>query len=93
MMPAGSVVVLRLEAMPGTGYGWQVVRNGSPLLQPEGLPVFEPRSKMEAGGVEDEVFRFRVSMPGTADLEFHYRRPWDTQGPAAKTFRIRITSD
>jgi inhibitor of cysteine peptidase len=93
MIPVGSSVIVRLEAIPGTGYGWQLVRNGSPQLQLETPPVFEPRSKLEAGGVEDEVFRFRVQMPGTVDLEFHYRRSWDKQTPAAKTFRVRITSE
>lgn len=93
MIPAGSSVIVRLEAIPGTGYGWQLVHNGSPQLQLEGPPVFEPRSSVEAGGIEDEVFRFRVQLPGTADLEFHYRRPWDRQASAAGTFRIRITSE
>jgi inhibitor of cysteine peptidase len=92
-IPVGSSMIVRLEAKPGTGYGWQLVRDGSPQLHLETPPVFEPRSKLEAGGVEDEVFRFRVQMPGTADLEFHYRRPWDKQTPAAKTFRVRILSE
>ena len=92
-IPVGRLVIVRLEAKPGTGYGWQLVRNGSPQLHMETPPVFEPRSKLEAGGDEDEVFQFRVQMPGTVDLEFHYRRPWDKQTPAAKTFRVRITSE
>lgn len=92
-IPVGRLVIVRLEAKPGTGYGWQLVRDGSPQLHMETPPVFEPRSKLEAGGDEDEVFQFRVQMPGTVDLEFHYRRPWDKQSPAAKTFRVRITSE
>lgn len=92
-IPVGTSVIVRLEAIPGTGYGWQLVRNGSPQLHLEAAPVFEPRSNLEAGGVEDEVFQFRIQLPGTADLEFHYRRSWDKQTPAAKTFRVRITSE
>jgi predicted secreted protein len=91
MLPAGSSVIIRLEALPGTGYGWQIIQNGSPSLQLETPAVFEPRADVEAGGVEDEIFRFRAQHPGTVNLEFHYRRPWDRQGPAAKTFRVRIT--
>jgi inhibitor of cysteine peptidase len=89
----GNTVILRLEAIPGTGYGWQIVRNGSPQLQLEGTPVFESRNKIEEGGAEDEVFRFRAQMPGTADLELQYRRPSDSRNPAAKTFKVRITSE
>jgi inhibitor of cysteine peptidase len=91
MLPAGSSVIVRLEALPGTGYGWQVTQNGSPSLQLEAPAVFEPKSDVEAGGVEDEIFRFRAQHPGTVNLEFHYRRPWDRQGPAVKTFSVRIT--
>jgi predicted secreted protein len=91
MLPAVSSVIVRLEAIPGTGYGWQVIQNGSPSLQLEAPPVFEPRADVEAGGVEDETFRFRAQHPGTANLEFHYRRPGDGQGLAVKTFSVRIT--
>src|SRR5262245_8195517 len=35
-VPLGETVVLRLEALPGTGYGWQLVRDGAPQLQLEG---------------------------------------------------------
>jgi predicted secreted protein len=92
-VPVGSTVILRLEAIPGAGYGWQLSRNESPQLRLVSPPVFEPRSSAEAGGIEDEVFQFRVQMPGTTDLELHYRRPSDSRGPAAKTFKIRITSE
>lgn len=91
--PVGSSVIVRLETIPGTGSGWQVVQNGAPQLQLEAPARFEPRSGQEAGGVEDEVFRFRVQGPGTAELEFHYRRPWDAPAAVAKIFRIRITSE
>jgi inhibitor of cysteine peptidase len=87
----GNTLVLRLEAKPGTGYGWQVVRNGAPQLQLEGPPQFESRNNVEAGGVEDEVFSFRVQEVGTTEIECQYRRPWDKEGPTADTFRIRIT--
>lgn len=93
MVPVGSSVIVRLEAIPGTGYGWQLVQSGSPRLQLEGPPVFEPRNRVEEGGIEDEVFRFRVRLSGTTDLEFHYRRPWDRQASAARVFRIRLTSE
>jgi predicted secreted protein len=92
-VPVGNTVVVRLEAIPGTGYGWQVVRNGSPQLRQEGAPVFEPKHRGGEGGTEDEVFQFRVQRPGTTDLEFQYRRPLDSQSTAIKTFKIRITSE
>jgi inhibitor of cysteine peptidase len=89
-VPLGSTVILRLEAIPGTGYGWQLVQDGSPQLQRDGEPRFEPRSDVEAGGVEDEVFRFRAQATGMAELECVYRRPWEKQASGAKRFTIRI---
>jgi predicted secreted protein len=90
-LKAGRLLIVRLEAIPGTGAGWQVVRNGSPQLKIQGAPVFEPRSSLESGGVEDQIFRFLAQTPGTAELEFHYRRPWEKQGRVAKRFNFRIT--
>jgi predicted secreted protein len=90
ILKTGRSLIVRLEAIPGTGYGWQIVRNGEPQLQLEGAPRFEPRSNVEAGGVEDEVFRFRAQATGVAELECVYRRPWEKQGPGAKRFTIRI---
>lgn len=89
-VPLGSTVVLRLEAVPGTGYGWQLVQDGSPQLQRDGEPHFEPRSDVEAGGIEDEVFRFRAQAAGMAELECVYRRPWEKQASGAKRFTIHI---
>ena len=61
---AGTQLIFRLEAVPGTGYGWQIVENGFPQLHLERDPVFEPKSQEEAGGLEDEVFRYRAEAPG-----------------------------
>lgn len=89
-IPIGSKIILKLEAVPGTGYGWQIVRSGSPTLQLEGAPVFESKSQAEAGGPEDEVFRFYAREPGKVDLELHYRRPWEKGVIPTRTFTIHV---
>ena len=89
-IPTGTQLILRLEAIPGTGFGWQIVENGFPQLHLEKDPVFEPKSQEEAGGLEDEVFRFRAEEPGMVNLELHYRRPWEKDVLASKTFRIQV---
>ena len=90
VIPAGTQLVLRLEAVPGTGYGWQVVGKAFPQLQLEGTPVFESKSQEEAGGSEDEVFHFRAQVPGEVELEFHYRRSWEKDVPSTRTFSIHV---
>lgn len=89
-IPVGTQIVLRLEAVPGTGYGWQMVGKASPQLQLEGAPVFESKSQEEAGGPEDEVFHFRAQVPGEVDLEFHYRRPWEKEIPSTRRFSFHV---
>ena len=89
-MPVSGSLTVRLDTMPGTGYGWQVAQNGSPQLHAEGPARFEPRSKLEAGGAEEEVFQFRARAAGATELEFHYRRPWEKTDASTKTFKVRI---
>ncbi len=92
-IPIGSKIILKLEAVPGTGYGWQIVRSGSPELQLEGAPVFESKSQAEAGGPEDEVFQFFAQKPGKVELELHYRRPWEKGVIPTRTFTIHVVVD
>jgi inhibitor of cysteine peptidase len=89
-VPVGGLLVLRLEAVPGTGYGWQVTKEAGPHLTAVGQPFFEPSGKVEAGGTEVEVFHFRVVAKGRAQLELVYRRPWEKHLPPAKSFEISV---
>jgi inhibitor of cysteine peptidase len=90
-MNTGDALVLRIEAIPGTGYGWQIVKDASPHLVAVGSPVFEPKGRAEAGGTADEVFHFRAEQPGSGDLVLHYRRPWEKQAAPGKTYQLRVT--
>ncbi|MGH2360804.1 MAG: protease inhibitor I42 family protein [bacterium] len=90
VVPVGGTVVLRLEAVPGTGYGWQITKDPAPHLAPVGQPFFEPSGKVEAGGPEEEVFHFRAVTPGRARLELEYRRPFEKEALPFKTYRIGV---
>ena len=89
-VPKGDILVIRLEAIPGTGYGWQVVRNDTEQLKPLGKPVFEPLGKDLVGATEHQVFRFKALAPGSTELELHYVRPWEKEVLPANTFRIKV---
>lgn len=86
----GSIVVIRLEVVLGTGYGWQVVKNDTNRLKPVGQPVVEQSGKDLAGARELQVFRFKAEMVGSTELELHYVRPWEKDVPPAKTYRMRV---
>ena len=87
----GSTLVVRLEATPGTGHGWQVMKINADLLQPIGEPRFENPRQGEPGAVEQQVFRFKAQASGSTVLEMHYRRPWEKDVPPLRTYDIRLT--
>lgn len=87
----GEVLTLRLEASPGTGYGWQVVQDDPALLAPLGKPVMEPLESGKLGAAEYQVFRFKAKAAGKGVLQLHYQRQWEKQKAPAKTFRVNFS--
>ena len=90
VLAAGGTLILRLEAIQGTGYGWQIVKDASPQLKTVGSPESEASGNTKEGGMEIEVFQFTAHVPGSSDLELQYRRPWEKQIAPAKTYRLRV---
>lgn len=93
----GSVVALKLPAVPGTGYVWTISRNDPAVLEPIGQSAFEPvgngegEDKKRLGKPAHQVFRFTAKAPGTADLRLLYKRPWEAKAEPQKRFRVRLT--
>ncbi len=85
----GNILIVRLEGQPGTGYGWQIVRNDTIKLKPLGEPVLEAGQGL-AGGVEHQLFSFKAQRAGTIVLELQYVRPWEKDVPPAKTYQIKV---
>jgi inhibitor of cysteine peptidase len=77
----GQTLVVRLQANPSTGYGWQVVEPeaGEILLQTDD-GEFQPESNL-LGAPATQVLRFEPVHEGETTLKLEYRRPW---GPAAE---------
>ena len=88
----GVPLVINL-AEPATGYGWAMTgdpgaavwRIGGPDFTPDPLPA----GMMGTGGTT--TYRFRAETPGTATLEFAYRRFGETNVPPAKVVRYDVT--
>jgi inhibitor of cysteine peptidase len=74
----GDELVLQLAENPTTGYRWQPEPG---LLASAQEDHFEPATGATgAGGVR--TLRFFLSMPGSSDLAFCLRRPWEGEGQA-----------
>ncbi|MEW6211958.1 MAG: protease inhibitor I42 family protein [Acidobacteriota bacterium] len=84
----GNTLIVRLEARPGTGYGWRVAKNDAEKLKPEGEPTEESPGKEVIDGTEYQIFRFKAVSRGTVFLELHYVRPWEKDAPPEKTWSM-----
>ena len=88
----GAPLVINLDE-PATGYGW--ARTGDPgaalwwIGGPDFTPDPLPAGMMGIGGTA--TFRFRAETPGTATLEFAYRRFGETNVPPAKVVRYDVS--
>ncbi len=82
-MKIGDTLVVRLDAKPGTGYGWQVVKTDSGILRSTGGTTFE-------GGTEQQLLHFVAVAKGASDLLLHYIRPWEKEVAPEKVFRIEV---
>jgi inhibitor of cysteine peptidase len=84
---AGELLAIVLPANPTTGYGWQVEADDAflALLSQE----FEPAgAAVGAGGLE--AFHFRALQPGSTELRFQYRRPWESQALETRHYPVII---
>jgi inhibitor of cysteine peptidase len=89
----GAPFVINLSADPTTGYGWMLTSDpgaavwliGGPDYTPDPIPA----GLMGVGGTT--TYRFRAEAPGTAQLEFAYRRSWEKDVPPAKVVRYDVT--
>jgi predicted secreted protein len=95
------VLLIVLEAQPGTGYTWQAARTGKLLGTIEKLNAREIQELMKDGSLasesnqgvpgspEEQVFRLTPIARGVAMLELRYVRVWEPE-KAARTFRLTL---
>jgi inhibitor of cysteine peptidase len=92
-LAVGDVVILKLDAVPSTGYAWVVVHNDVTILEPLGPPALEPADEPPAtgplGASARQVFRFRARAAGRQKLEMHYKRAWEKK-PPLKRFEVEL---
>ncbi|PKQ37751.1 MAG: hypothetical protein CVT59_05640 [Actinobacteria bacterium HGW-Actinobacteria-1] len=88
---AGEQVSVKLPSNPTTGFGWTVADAG-PLTQ-VGESTYEASETkpgvVGAGGTE--AFTFKAGTAGSGDLKLEYRRAWEKDVPAEKTWTVTVT--
>ncbi len=91
----GATLIIKLDAIPGTGYAWHVDKAKLNLLTLIGEPIFEPKKKDltngPLGAPTFNVFRYRTEKEGTEILELCYKRFWEKNKSPLNTFSITVS--
>jgi predicted secreted protein len=85
----GKRVTLRLEANRSAGYRWSLAESGDGGLEQIGEPYYAVEKAVPGGGGA-EYWTFRATRAGQKALRFEYRRPWESDKPAAKGLSYTI---
>ena len=86
----GQTLVVRLQANPSTGYGWQVVEpGGGEILRQTDDGEFQPDSTL-LGAPATQILRFEPVHDGDTTLKLEYRRPWKRAAEPAQEFRLEV---
>jgi inhibitor of cysteine peptidase len=84
----GQRLVVRLATRSGTGFSWAPVAPANGVLR---LAKSETRrGPSMPGAPAAQIFTFVPVGPGTADVEFNYRRPWLKDQPPARSYKLRV---
>lgn len=89
----GGFLDLALPSNASTGYGWELIETGAPVLrQVDPLPVTDvPVSPPMPGAGGVSRWRFVAERAGTTHVRLVYRRSWEKDVPPAREARYRVT--
>lgn len=87
----GQILAVELDSNASTGYAWEIVEDGSPVLEPAPVPARAAPAvppMPEAGGTSR--WRYRAVQAGTATLRLVYRRSWEKDVEPVRTASYRV---
>lgn len=77
-----------LKEQAGTGYGWAVAPDSTPLLKFEGSSIQSAATM--PGGAQELALEFSAIAAGKGTLKIDYSRPWEKDKPASQIFSISV---
>jgi inhibitor of cysteine peptidase len=88
----GGTLVISLESNPSTGFAWTIAEPAPSQLESQGDPVYVPPAETTpiVGAPGTEVFTLTAAAAGTAELKLEYRRSFEPDVPAEKTFAVTV---
>ncbi len=93
-LAVGGFLDLALPANASTGYGWELIETGAPVLRrvdPPPVAEAAPASPPMPGAGGVSRWRFVAERAGTAQVRLVYRRSWEKDVPPAREARYRVT--
>ena len=95
MLRLGQVLAIELDSNASTGYGWEIVEDGSPQLEPAPVPASalpqETTPPMPGAGGKS-YWRFKAVQAGDTQLRLVYRRAWEKEVAPARIaeYKVRV---
>ncbi|MET1162739.1 MAG: protease inhibitor I42 family protein [Pseudoxanthomonas sp.] len=89
----GQLLAIELASNASTGYGWEVVEAGDPVLAAAPVPASNaPSATPMPGAGGTSRWRYRAMQAGTALVRLVYRRSWekDVEPARTATYRVRV---
>ncbi len=84
----GETLEIRLSENPTTGFRWALQSSGAPACIPV-KDYYEPSARAPGAG-GGHRWRFQAKQVGEGRIEIRYRRAWERQGAAARTYSLRV---
>jgi inhibitor of cysteine peptidase len=84
----GEVLELSLAENPTTGFRWGFAVKPEPVCTIV-KSVFESAT-VPPGKGGTHHWQFQAVHPGSGTIELQYRRPWEKEAPASRTFKLTV---
>ena len=87
----GQLLAIALDSNASTGYAWEIIEDGSPLLEPAPVPASAaPATPSMPGAGGTSRWRYRAMQAGTTTLRLVYRRSWEKEVEPVRTATYRV---
>jgi inhibitor of cysteine peptidase len=90
-LSVGQTLQVRLASNPTTGYSWTVQQTPTELQLGQSVYATGSQSKNMPGAGGYQAIEFAAKFAGQGELKLEYRRPWEKDIAAAKTFSVTVT--
>jgi inhibitor of cysteine peptidase len=87
----GQILVIELDSNASTDYAWEIVEDGSPVLEPAPVPArAAPAVPPMPGAGGTSRWRYRAAQAGATTLRLVYRRSWEKGVEPVRTATYRV---